>query len=90
MTDQEIVQKYKDRIYTQEGKRNIKTITSIAKIILPSDHWSYPGPPVVTRSSFGEIAINDDIIDLNGDGRENEILNVIEFCKWLKGKYYTD
>ena len=85
MTDQEIVQKYKNKVYTQEGMLNIRTLTSIVKQIIP-EIGKWP----VHVSPTGTVYINYEILDNGGYSPEEEINYIIRFCKWLKGKYYTD
>lgn len=69
----EIVKKYKDKIYTKEGMRNIRTMKAIAKEAGLVN-------PYVFRSDYDFYYINSEPIDLHGGSEEEEVISTYNFC----------
>jgi hypothetical protein len=68
-----IIKKYKDKIYTKEGMRNLKTMKAIAKEAGLVN-------PYVFRSPYDFYYINSEPIDLHGGSEEAEVISTYNFC----------
>lgn len=68
----EIIEKYKDKIYTQQGERSLRTMKSIAKEAGLTNAWIY-------KDHMGFFYINYEPIDPYGKPEE-EVASIYRFC----------
>jgi hypothetical protein len=79
MTEDEIIEKYRDKVYTKERTYNIVTIRSIVNLFLNDGY-----PNRIWKSSDGALVINDEAYYGYGGTPVELIASLIELCKNLR------
>ena len=76
-TPNEVIEKYKDSIYTQEGELSVRALRGIAR-------EAGIESPSVNRDSCGYVYINCECIDPHGESPVQEVNEAYKFCCWVK------
>ena len=79
MTEDEIIEKYRDKVYTKDGTYNIITIRSIVNLFLQDGY-----PNRIWKSTDSALVINDEAYYGYGGTPVQLITSLITLCKTLR------
>jgi hypothetical protein len=85
MTEDEIIEKYRDKVYTKDGTYNIITIRSIVNLFLQDGY-----PNRIWKSTDGALVINDEAYYGYKGTPVQLIMSLITLCKSIREDNFTN
>ncbi len=86
MTTEQLIEKYKNKVYTQNGMFNLRTFRAIVKHIEPG----IPSAEVFFEPGTSHLIIYFEGYEPRGAGPEKEIEGIIHTVEWIKKQWFSD